>query len=101
MREIARIYAAMMTADHLLTVVDAYREARGVSDARVSTLLFNDGKRITAVRAGGDIGSRHLASSFRWLSDHWPDPAPWPSNVPRPPKSSAPIDESSSEGAAV
>lgn len=86
MRAITRINATMLTADHLLTVVDAYREARGVSDARVSTLLFNDGKRIKTLREGGDIGSRFLATAFHWLSNHWPDPAPWPDAIPRPPK---------------
>ncbi|WP_342163032.1 hypothetical protein [Methylobacterium sp. SD21] len=78
------MFGPMLTADHLLTVVDAFRQARGLSDSRVSTLLFNDGKRIGLVRNGGDVGSRHLAAAFRWLSDHWPSDAHWPSDVPRP-----------------
>ncbi|MGX9981157.1 hypothetical protein [Methylobacterium fujisawaense] len=78
------MFAAMLTADHLLTVVDAYREARGLSDSRVSTLLFNDGKRLRLVRNGGDVGSRHLAAAFRWLSENWPEAAVWPVDVPRP-----------------
>ena len=89
MREIARIYGVMLTIEHLLTVVDAFRDARGVSDSRVSTLLFNDGKRITTLRKGGDIGSRSLAAAFQWFSDHWPEPAKWPADVQRPVKTVA------------
>ncbi|GJE41272.1 hypothetical protein AEGHOMDF_0434 [Methylobacterium soli] len=84
MREIARTFGAMLTADHLLTVVDAFRSVRGVSDSRVSTLLFNDGKRIRLLREGGDIGSRFLAAAFQWLSDrHW-KAAAWPEGIARP-----------------
>jgi len=78
------MFAAMLTADHLLRVVDAYREAHRVSDPRVSTLMFNDGKRIGLLRKGGDIGSRSLVIAFQWLSDHWPEGAVWPADVPRP-----------------
>ncbi|GEP06450.1 hypothetical protein MOX02_44880 [Methylobacterium oxalidis] len=74
----------MLTADHLLNVVDAFREARGISDSRVSTLLFNDGKRIKLLRAGGDLGSRHLAAAMRWLSENWPTDAVWPADITRP-----------------
>ncbi|WP_192708221.1 hypothetical protein [Methylobacterium sp. OAE515] len=77
----------MLTTDHLLRVIDAFREAREVSDARVSALLFNDGKRVRILRCGGDVGSRPLAASFQWLSDHWPAGGKWPSDVPRPPVS--------------
>lgn len=87
MGDIAPITVAMLTADHLLTVVDAYRAAREVSDSRVSALLFNDGKRIRMLREGGDIGSRHLVVAFQWLSDHWPDKAEWPSDITRPAQS--------------
>ncbi|WCS27265.1 hypothetical protein LOK46_10730 [Methylobacterium sp. NMS14P] len=79
----------MLTTDHLLRVIDAFREAREVSDARVSALLFNDGKRVRLLRCGGDVGSRPLAASFQWLSDHWPAGGEWPADVPRPPVSEA------------
>ena len=78
------MFRAMVTADHLLRVVDAYREVHRVSDPRVSTLMFNDGKRIGLLRKGGDIGSRSLVIAFQWLSDRWPEGATWPTDVPRP-----------------
>ncbi|KFG68678.1 hypothetical protein JH26_14475 [Microvirga sp. BSC39] len=74
----------MLTVDHLLTLFDPFCEARRISAARLSTLLFNDGKRILLLKNGGDIGSRRLQEAFQWLSDHWPEGAEWPSDVPRP-----------------
>lgn len=68
----------------LLRLVDAYRVARGISDARVSTLVFNDGQRIDDLRSGKDIGTRRLSRAIQWFSDNWPPDAAWPADVPRP-----------------
>ena len=74
----------MYAIDQFLALVNEYRRARDVSDARVSTLVFNDGSRVAQIRKGGDIGSRRLEQSIQWFSDNWPDSAKWPSCVPRP-----------------
>lgn len=50
-----------MSISQFLARCDAYRARRNVSDARLSTLLFNDGKKIGLLRAGGDIGVLTLA----------------------------------------
>lgn len=68
----------------LLTLVDAYRLAHKVSDARVSTLVFNDGGRIAMLRDGKDIGTRRLERAIQWFSDNWPADAVWPTEVQRP-----------------
>ena len=68
-----------------LTLVDRYCAHRRLSDARVSTLIFNDGARIATLRAGtGEIGVKRLARAILWLSENWPDGAEWPSEIPRP-----------------
>ena len=82
------ILLSMITADDLLKLFPPFCEARRISEARLSMLLFNDGKRIKALRLGGDIGSRRLSEAFQWFSDNWPDEAEWPADVPRPPVSS-------------
>ena len=75
----------MLTVDHLLPLIAPFCEARGISESRLSNLLFNDGKRIRALRErNSDIGSRGLRDAFQWLSDHWPEGAAWPENLPRP-----------------
>ncbi len=35
---------------------DAYAARRGISRARLSTILFNDGKRLDALASGRDVG---------------------------------------------
>lgn len=87
----------MQTVDHLLLLVPPFCRSRQISESRLSTLLFNDGKRVGAMRKrNGDIGSRKLLEAFQWFSDHWPTDAEWPDEVFRPeltspaPPSSAP-----------
>lgn len=74
----------MPSIQHLFRLIDAYRLARDVSDARVSTLLFNDGGRIGELRSGGDIGTRRLDRAIQWFSDNWPDKAEWAADIDRP-----------------
>lgn len=50
----------MSISDFLLRC-DSYCEARRISRARLSTLIFNDGKKLTALAEGADIGTRRLA----------------------------------------
>lgn len=70
--------------EQLLTVVDAFCAARGISEARASTLIFNGGGRIKQLRDGRDIGVLTSLSALRWLSDNWPEESEWPSDIPRP-----------------
>jgi len=83
----------MLTVDDLIKLFEPFCKARKISESRLSTLLFNDGKRIRTIRSGGDVGSRHLSDAFQWMSDHWPDDAVWPRDVPRPPVSPSSSEE--------
>ena len=62
----------------------AFGQARGVSEARVSTLVFNDGKRLHRIRSGSDVGARQIDRAIQWFSDNWPAGTEWPADVPRP-----------------
>ena len=74
----------MNAIHHLLQLVDAYRAARQLSDARVSTLVFNDGSKVKTLREGRDIGVRTAMRAVQWFSDNWPEGAEWPEDVERP-----------------
>lgn len=83
-----------MNAIHsVLTLVDAYRSARGLSDARVSTLVFNDGGKVKSLRGGRDIGVRRAEQAIEWFAQNWPANAEWPLGVRRPPAPSASLPE--------
>lgn len=68
----------------LLNLTDLFAAATKRSRARVSTLIFNDGKRLDRIAAGSDIGTRSYEAVIRWLSTNWPADLEWPAEVPRP-----------------
>lgn len=92
----------MSLTSHLLCVADVYRSVRGISISRLSTLLFNDGKRLGGIAVGGDLQTRSYERAMRWLSDNWPAGAEWPDGVARPDgaASSEPAPRDTTEGAA-
>lgn len=55
--------------DTFLQRCDAYAARRGISRSRLSTLLFNDGKRLDALAAGSDVGVLTLERVEGLLSD--------------------------------
>lgn len=76
---------------HLLDVSAAYSGAVGLSESRVSTLVFRAGHRIPNLRKGSDAKSGTLEAGLQWFSDNWPEGVPWPCDVLRPaPTPSAP-----------
>lgn len=76
---------AMITEADLLAVIDAFSAAYGWKDATASTHLFNDGKKVAQLRAGGTITVSRLNDALKYLSANWPRGARWPKGVKRPP----------------
>lgn len=75
----------MHSIEQFLQLVSLFCAARGISEARASTLILNGGSRITAIRAGqSDIGIRRLDEAIQYLSSNWPEGAEWPPEIPRP-----------------
>lgn len=75
----------MKFTEQLIRVADAYCKAKDVSLSRVSTLIFNDGKRLGAIRDGADLYTGRFEQALQWFSDHWPEgDETWPVGVPRP-----------------
>jgi hypothetical protein len=83
----------MTSIDSLMTLVESFCAATGLAEATVSTRLLKDGKRLEAIRAGKDIGTRRLGEAIQWFSDNWPEDLMWPAHIQRPepaPKECAP-----------
>jgi hypothetical protein len=75
---------AMIEIAHLLAVIDAYRNATGVEDTTVSYRVFDDSKKIAALRSGSDLTTSRFNAALAWFASHWPDGAQWPVDVVRP-----------------
>lgn len=77
----------MTLTQQLVTVARTYCAARSLSMSRVSTLVFNEGKKLDAIeRLGVDLSTGRFEAAMRWFSDNWPDGAAWPAAIARPQK---------------
>lgn len=74
----------MQQIAHLLSVADAYKSALDIEDTTVSARVFNDSKKLSALRSGADITVGRFNSAMQWFSVNWPDDALWPDDVHRP-----------------
>lgn len=74
-------------------VAAAYCEACKLSPARVSTVVFNDGKALTRLAAGGDLTTRSFERAMAWFSANWPADLAWPDGVERPSPAAASASE--------
>ncbi|MBC6444783.1 MAG: hypothetical protein GDA50_05025 [Alphaproteobacteria bacterium GM202ARS2] len=69
---------------HIEKLVEIYAECRGIGTSRVASLIWNDGKFFSRVRAGGNFTVKSYHRGLRWFADNWPPQTPWPEGVPRP-----------------
>lgn len=75
----------MTLKDQLLEVARRYCEARKLSMARVSTLIFNSGAKLALIEDGADLSTARFEAAMAWFSAKWPDGTDWPLGIPRPP----------------
>lgn len=79
----------MTEIEHLLSVADAYKAALLIEDTTVSARVFDDSKKLAALREGADITLGRFNKALVWFSANWPDGAEWPVHVMRPEMESA------------
>jgi hypothetical protein len=92
----------MSAISHLLELARVYGEAEKIGPSTVSWRVFGDTKKLGAIQSGADIQVRRLEKALHWFSDHWPEGAEWPEDVPRPdPEPQAPPPSPGSLGAAA
>lgn len=72
------------TIANLLALADAYAEAAQVNTTTVSWRVFNDSKKLKAIREGADIQVGRFEGAVQWFSDNWPEGHAWPESVERP-----------------
>ena len=75
----------MLEICNLLALADVYRQATGTEDRTVSSRVFSDGKKLSALRSGADITVSRFNDAVQWFSDNWPVQTDWPKGIYRPP----------------
>lgn len=74
----------MINIAHLIQIADAYGAATQVEEKTVSSRVFQDSKKLGAIRAGSDITVGRYNAAIRWFDANWPEGFDWPHDVPRP-----------------
>jgi hypothetical protein len=68
----------------LLALADEYQRIDPVEDKTLSSRVFADSKKLTALRTDSDITVGRFNSAVQWFSDNWPPGAVWPKGIVRP-----------------
>ena len=68
----------------LLDLSNVYCAATERTRAAVSKRVFNDGKVLDKLLAGGDLTTTRHQMALRWFAENWPDGASWPVDIERP-----------------
>lgn len=71
----------LITEADLLKIADAYSQATGASDTTIGSRVFDDGKKLAAIRTGGTISLRRANQALSWFASNWPEGAVWPADV--------------------
>lgn len=74
----------MTLREQLMLTSCQFAQQRGLSLSRVSKLVFNDGKTLDRMRAGGDVTTNIYERAMAWFSANWPQGVDWPEGVRRP-----------------
>jgi hypothetical protein len=78
-RQTYRTFDGMNLRQHLITLIDAFAKARGISGSRVTTLAMNSGNMYRTLVEGGNMDA-----TIQWFSDNWPEGVAWPEGLARP-----------------
>ena len=73
----------MEPTDELLVLARTLAAHRGISLARLATIVANDGRFFTQIETGRSPTIRTYRKASGWFSEHWPEDLVWPDGVPR------------------
>ena len=73
-----------MNTESIIRLVELCASGHGWSGATASTYAAGSGDFLGRLKRGHDITTRRAIRVTQWLSDHWPEGAEWPSDIPRP-----------------
>lgn len=69
---------------HLVRLTDRYVQSGQLQVTTLSQRAAGDWRFLARIAEGGRFTVRKYDEVIAWFSDHWPEGAEWPSDVPRP-----------------
>ena len=72
------------TRNSVERLIVAFAAGDSRAETTVSRLASGSGQTLYRLRHGRDITTRRAERIIQWLSDHWPEGAEWPADIPRP-----------------
>ena len=75
----------MISPEHIVRLARLYSDATGASITSVSSRVFDDGKKLSAmIDNNADLTLRRAAKALEWFSENWPAGVDWPAEIQRP-----------------
>ncbi len=74
----------MIDARDILRLTDALQRIDPLPDTTISHRIFDDGKKLTAIRNGSDLTTSRYRVAVEWFDRNWPADALWPTDIVRP-----------------
>lgn len=72
----------MLDPNQLIAVADLYRDLCGIEHEKtLSYRIFDDSKRLTAIRSGKDVTVRLYNHAMSYMAANWPASAPMPDSL--------------------
>jgi hypothetical protein len=69
---------------HMVKVGTRFSVATGLASSTVGMRVARDGRFFDRLTDGRGFTVKTYDNVLQWFSDHWPDNAEWPRDVPRP-----------------
>lgn len=77
---------------HLQTICASYVAATKLKASTVAMRAARDARFFDRLESGGGFTAKTYDTVMLWFSDHWPDGAEWPVDVPRPARAASQTD---------
>jgi hypothetical protein len=74
----------MNLREHLISLIEIYAKAKGLSPSRVGHVLFSSGTKYRELTEGKDITLARFEAAIKFFDANWPDDVPWPEGLQRP-----------------
>lgn len=71
----------MWSTSTIIDLAERFCRLTGKSEARLATIVFNDGQKFARLRNGADCGLATYRRAMDWFAENWPDDSEVPDTL--------------------